>query len=71
MEQWGGKQSLADRFLDTAPSSGKRPVASNQQVILDSLVQYWSQAERKLHELIHNRYVPASNMTAAGKTFIP
>lgn len=40
--------------------------SSHEQLIMENLIQQWSSAERKLLTLIHNGYVPASNMTAAG-----
>lgn len=65
MEQWHMKH--ADAYYGQMKSQFPRSSGSQEHVIMENLQQLWSSAERKLLALIHNGYVPASNMTAAGK----
>ena len=47
---------------DSPSGAGPHP-----NVVIDNLVRQWQLAEQRLLSLIHNAYVPASDMTPAGK----
>jgi len=53
----------AVRSRNDSPS-GATP---HPNVVIDNLVRQWQLAEQRLLALIHNAYVPASDMTPAGK----
>ena len=50
------------RSRNDSPSSG----SPHPNVVIDNLVRQWQLAEQRLLTLIHNAYVPASDMTPAG-----
>lgn len=68
-QQWQMKQAEQYFQQQQAKSSQFRvgPSPTGQEnVIMDNLHREWTNAERRLLALIHNGYVPASNMAAAG-----
>ena len=50
------------RSRNESPSGG----APHPNVVIDNLIRQWQLAEQRLLALIHNSYVPASDMTPAG-----
>ena len=57
----GGVRSRNDSPSGAAP---------HPNVVIDNLIRQWQLAEQRLLALIHNAYVPASDMTPAGKCVI-
>lgn len=51
-----------------APATTPNSNSTQQNVIMENLLRQWKSAEQRLLSLIHNGYVPASDMSPAGES---
>ncbi|XP_076803246.1 uncharacterized protein LOC143447174 isoform X2 [Clavelina lepadiformis] len=66
MRDFGAAGTSRSLSMNKVSRNDSPSITGKQQVIIGNLLSHWKSAEQRLLSLIHNGYVPASDMTPAG-----